>query len=388
MKHSELLSVAHIGAAAQFDWQLEALKKLTAIDCGSRDLEGNAKVVAIMDELLGMIDGIKIEHHFSEGYGTHIIARLKPENPEKKIILCGHTDTVFNPGDAAAHPFHVEGDTAYGLGIVDCKGGLLVAIGAVKALQERGLLPNYEIVFIFNCDEEIGSPSGHGVFDLEIPGADMAFVFEPSRLENGVITARKAACRITIDVRGKKAHAGVNYLDGRSATAELAHKILALYKENIDERGLQFNVGPLYGGDSGVGVVSDHATAKVGVRVANQADVDTVREIVARVEKNTFIEGTSTTISVDSVGTPMERNERNVALYQKVNAAAHLLGYDLPEQATGGGSDASYFSAKGVASVDGLGPYMYKMHAMDESMRLSSVTEKTELFAVVLGTLE
>ena len=84
----------------------------------------------------------------------------------------------------------------------------------------------------------------------------------------------------------------------------------------------------------------------------------------------------------------MERNDRNVALYKKVHAAGQLLGYDLPEQATGGGSDASYFSYKGVASVDGLGPYMYKMHAMDESMRLSSVTEKTELFAVVLGTLE
>lgn len=54
----------------------------------------------------------------------------------------------------------------------------------------------------------------------------------------------------------------------------------------------------------------------------------------------------------------------------------------------GGCGDASYFSYQGVPSVDGLGPYMYKIHSKDESMRLSSMVEKTELFTVVLATVK
>ena len=386
----EILKAAAEGAAKYEAEQFEVLKKFCSIDCGSRDEEGNAKIVEIVDGLLKEIKGIDIQHHYFEGYGINIVARLKPENPDGKIVLNAHLDTVFHRGDTEKYPFRLdyENDMAYGLGIVDCKGGVLVAIYAVRAMQEAGMLPNKEIVFIFNCDEEIGSPTGHQVFDMEIPGLDAAYVFEPSRLVNGVLTARKGACSITVNVKGKKAHSGINYLEGRSATVELAYTIMKLYESNINERGIQFNVAKLYGGEDGTGVVADKASAAVGVRVANQADIDTVKEIVARVEKDIYIDGCEKTVTIDRIGVPMERNEKNIGLYKTVWEAGKLLGYDLIEQQTGGGGDVSWFSYKGVPSVDALSPYMYKIHSYDEHMRLSSVKEKTELFCVVLGTMK
>ena len=383
----QVVAAARKGAAEAQRQQIEIIKQFAAIDCGTGDEEGNARVVEIIDRQLKLIKGIEITHHYAEGYGIHIVARLKPEKPEGKILLSAHTDTVFHRGDTAAYPYHEDGDTAYGLGIVDCKGGILVAIHAVRIMQEADMLPNKEIVFIFNCDEETGTPNGHAVFDTEIPGAEMAFVFEPSRDEDGVLTARKGACSITVEVFGKKAHSGVNYLDGRSATVELGHMLVRLYENNDNVRGIQFNPAALYGGDYGTGIVSDHATAKVGVRVACQADIDKVKEIIARVEKETYIEGTKTEIRIDRISVPMERNEKNVQLYETVHKAGLLLGKDLPEQASGGSGDASYFSYRGVPAVDALGPDMYKIHSTDESMRLSSFEEKTALFAVVLGIL-
>ncbi len=369
------------------DLELELLKKFAEIDCGSRNEEGNRKVVEIIDEELKKIEGIDIKHLYYPGYGINIVAKLTPENPEGKIILNAHTDTVFKPGDVEKYPWRIEGDTLYGLGVIDCKGGILTAIHSVKAMQEAGMLPNKEIVFIFNCDEEIGSPTGHQVFDMEIPGTEMAFVFEPSRLENGVLTARKGACTITIDVKGKEAHSGINYLDGRSAVTELAYRILKLYESNIDERGIQFNVGPVENKFS-TGVVSGRAKATVGVRVANSADIETVKQIVAERNKDKpYIEGTETTITIDRIGVPMERTEENYKVYQIVKNAGEILGMDLPEQATGGGGDASYLNYNGVPTVDALGPYMYQIHSPDESMRISSIEEKLRLFSAVLATL-
>ncbi len=383
-----ILAAAEKGARQYAEEQFEVLRTFSTIDCGSRDEEGNKKVVEIIDGLLRQIDGIEIEHRYFEGYGINIVARLKPENPTGKIILNAHTDTVFKPGDCAKYPMRIEGDTAYGLGIIDCKGGILVAIYAVKIMQENGLLPNKEIVFIFNCDEEIGSPTGHQVFDTEIPGTEMAFVFEPARLEDGILTARKGSGSITIDVTGRPAHSGVNYTDGRSALLELASRALKLYEHNDNERGIQFNVHNIISDDP-INVVSSHATAKVSVRVANKADMDKVEEILAKVEAEpAYIPDTVTKITVNSFSVPMERTEANYKVYELVRDAGRLMGKELPEQATGGGSDANYLNFHGVPTVDALGPYMYKIHAFDESLRISSIEERTKLFCVVLGTLE
>ena len=387
-KTEQILQAAKEGAKKYFDEQVSLLTKFSSIDCGTCDEEGNKKIVAIVENLLNTIQGIQIEKHYSKGFGQHIVAKLKPENPDGKIILSAHMDTVFKKGDTAENPPHIEGDRFYGLGSADCKGGLLVSIYGVKILQENGLLPNKEIVFIFNCDEESGTPVAHPVFDLEIPGTDMAFVFEPSRLDNGVVTSRKGTIRLPIEVHGVKAHSGNNYLDGRSATIELASKLLKFYESNENDRGIQFNAVELKGGENGVGVIPDYASATVGVRVLSRADIEHVKEIAARIEKESYIPDTTTKIGFRMVCVPMERTEENVKLYEHVQAAGKLLDHELPEQTVGGSGDASYFSYQGVPSVDGLGPYMYKIHSKDESMRLSSMVEKTELFTVVLATVK
>ena len=82
-----------------------------------------------------------------------------------------------------------------------------------------------------------------------------------------------------------KAHSGNNYLDGRSATIELASKLLKFYESNENDRGIQFNAVELKGGENGVGVIPDYASATVGVRVLSRADIEHVKEIAARIEK-------------------------------------------------------------------------------------------------------
>ncbi len=383
-----IIEKARAGAEAVVAEQMSVLRKFAEIDCGTGDENGNAQVVELVTEQLRKIKGIEIEYVCSKGYGKHIIARLKSEKRKGKIILNAHMDTVFHGGDTKEHPYHEDGDKAYGLGIADCKGGILVAIHAVRIMQEADLLPEKEIVFLFNCDEEMGTPVGHAVFDREIPDAEMAFVFEPSREENGILTARKGNCSIKIEVFGKSAHSGLNYLEGRSAVVELAHKILRLYESNKKEKGIFFNVVEPYGGEAGEGTVPDYASAWAGVRVSSQDDIEMVKQIISEIEAEAYIDGTRTKIYIDNIMPPMERNEANLGLYEKVCHAGELLGMKLPEQSSGGCGDASYFSYKGVPVVDGLGPYMYKIHSFEESMRISSMKEKTMLFATVLGTID
>ena len=90
----QVVAAARKGSAEAQRQQSEIIKQFAAIDCGTGDEEGNARVVEIIDRQLKLIKGIEITHHYAEGYGIHIVARLKPEKPEGKILLSAHTDTV------------------------------------------------------------------------------------------------------------------------------------------------------------------------------------------------------------------------------------------------------------------------------------------------------
>ena len=145
--------------------QVDLLMRFTAVDSESNYVEGNRQVIDMARAVLETIPGVTMEEMFFEGCGTHLIARIKPEHPEGKIILNSHMDTVFPVGYAAKFPPYVDEDNwLHGLGSGDCKAGFAVSAYAVKIASELGLLPNKEIVMLYSCDEEIGSITCRKVF--------------------------------------------------------------------------------------------------------------------------------------------------------------------------------------------------------------------------------
>lgn len=370
------------------DEELEAIKDLASIDCGSGDVEGNAEVVKIIDAMLTGIKGISIRHIQTPTMGTMVVATLDEGNPNGKILLNGHLDTVFRRGDVAAHPFRVEGDIGYGLGAVDCKGGLVVAITAVKILQEKGLLPDKELRFIFNCDEELGSPECRPFIEQEAEGALAALVFEPARDDDGILTSRKGHVKFSIEVQGVNAHSGNNYKGGRSAVVELAQKIMYLYEHNDDEKGVQFNVSNIADGGQPTNVVPKFAKAEVSVRFQNQEEL---AWIFARLEelKKPYIDGciTEFKMAADSVTPAMDRIPGSVKLYEFVRDIGRELGLELSEQHSGGSGDGGTFATMGIPTVDGFGPHMYKIHSLDESFSVPSIKDRTRLTACVLASM-
>ncbi len=383
----QIAKVAKEGAAAEFDRQIELLRALCSVDCGTGDVEGNAKIVDIVLESLSDIAGLEVKTIDAPNLGRHIVARMKPENPEGKIIIAAHLDTVFKPGDAASNPFRIEGDKCYGLGVVDCKGGVALSSSALRILSKAGMLPNHEIVLIFNCDEEIGSPSGRHVYAEEAKGATAAFVCEAGRGENGLITFRKGSMKARIECFGKSAHSSLAYEEGASATLELAHKMIEVEAMNDYENKIFYNIANLEGGKNGVGTVADYAACNVNLKPSSKAEMDVMEAKFMALESTNFVKGVTTKVSITREFPVLERTPENVALYEKIRDIGETFGYILPEQATPAASDGNFLSDCGVPTLDGFGPYVYKMHATDENMRLSSLPERTTLMAAVLASL-
>ena len=187
-------------------------------------------------------------------------------------------------------------------------------------------------------------------------------------------------------MEGKAAHAGLNYRGGADASLELARLVTMLAEHNDPEKGIFFNAGRLRSGSHG-DIVSDRAEGDVFFSFPNQADFQEVERLLARVGTEPSATGCRVSAKAELLFPPMEEDEKSLRAYRLVEEAGRQLGMALPRQSSSGSSDACWFSSFGVPTVDALGPYMQDIHTVEERVRVSSIPERTQLFAALLAAL-
>ena len=314
--------------------------------------------------------------------GDHLYARPRRRKRGRPgQLLIGHTDTVWPVGTLEAMPVCVEDGRVRGPGTFDMKAGLVQGIFAVEALEALGLEPPATPVWIINSDEEIGSPESRRWVRLVARNVARTFVLEPAFGPDGRLkTARKGVARFRVTVRGSPAHAGLDPTGGASAIAELANVVQKLHALTDLERGTTVNVGTIRGGTR-ANVIAAEASAEVDVRVSSLADGEEISGLIHALEPVT----PGTSIHVDGgVGIPpLERTDRNVALWIEARAAGARLGLELEDFMAGGGSDGNTTSQY-TATLDGLGAVGDGAHATHEMVSIDGMVERAALLAELL----
>src|SRR4030081_1559770 len=182
------------------------------------------------------------------GCGDHLVARSSWGQDAPGILVLSHLDTVHPMGFIERLPFRIEGDTAFGPGIYDMKGGAYLAYHAFRQICADGAHSPLGVTQLYVSDEEIGSPTSRALIEAEGRKAKYVLVTEPARDGGKIVTGRKGVARFEIFVRGVAAHAGTRPEDGRSAIRELANIIQTLEAMNDLKRGVTVNVGVVRGG--------------------------------------------------------------------------------------------------------------------------------------------
>src|SRR5712675_3495574 len=213
------------------------------------------------------------------GCGDHILARSSWGQDAPGILVLSHLDTVHPLGFIERLPFRIEGDSAFGPGIYDMKGGAYLAWHAFAQLCAGGERNTLGITHLYVSDEEIGSPTSRALIEAEGHKAKYVLVTEPARDGGRIVTGRKGVARFEVFVTGLPAHAGTRPEDGRSAIRELANVIQTLEALNGIKRGVTVNVGVVRGGTR-PNVIAEEAYAEVDMRVPTIAEAD---ELVPRI---------------------------------------------------------------------------------------------------------
>ena len=333
--------------------------------------------------------GVRVKRHRQRHYGDILELRFGPKKAAKKILLLGHLDTVWPLGTLKTMPCKQRDGRLYGPGTLDMKAGVAMAFTAIELLLESNALgtkTGNEIIILLNSEEEIGSPISRPITEKLATECDAVYVLEPAQ---GLAykTARKGTGYWRITAHGTAAHAGVDFIRGRSAILELARQIEKVSAWTDLQKGITLNAGVIGGGTKS-NVVPAEAWAEIDLRIAKRAQGPSLKKRFAAL-KPTAKSGVTLTVEGSINRPPMERTRGTVKLFRQAQSLAAQLGKDflcnLEEASTGGASDGNFTSAVGIPTLDGMGAVGEGAHATHESIMIEHLAPRTALLAAMLA---
>ena len=372
---------------SQYEAMLGLLGRLVDTDSGSYDKDGVARAGALIRDHLEA-RGIPCEQIVQADGSVSLKATVPPREPgadAAHVLLLGHRDTVFPRGTAAKRPFRVEGNRAYGPGVADMKAGLVMNAFVLEAFARFGGAAR-PLVNLVTSDEEIASPASRPVIEAAARGARAVFNAEPGRPSGALVTGRKGAMFLTLEVTGRAAHSGGSHEQGISAIEELCRKVLDLHALTDYAGGTTANVGLIQGGQS-VNTVAPLATAEVDVRFRTIAAMGAAEAAIAAILENSYLAGTTTRITRKAAFLPLEQTAASRAVFEHYVACAAELGVSPGGEYTGGSADSGFTAAVGAPTLCGTGPLGEKAHSPDEVCHLDTLVPRAQALALAIARL-
>ncbi len=392
----------------EHDRHIDLLERMVNVNSGTLNLAG---VTTVGEMVRAELEPLGFEVRWVDmaetGRAGHLIATH--DGGGRNILLIGHLDTVFEQ-DSPFQTFVREGSRATGPGVGDDKGGVVVIIAALRAMQAAGTLEGSNVTIILTGDEERpGAPLEIARRDLIEAGraADYALEFEGLAIENGEefgTIARRSSTSWTLTTGGRTGHSSGVFGDnlGYGAIYEMA-RILDTFRRELPEPNLTYNVGVMAGGTpaeidaagfrvaaSGkTNIVAETAVARGDLRTLTPEQDARVRERMAGIVADNLPRTTAELEFAPDGYPPMAPTPGNIALLERLNAVNRDLGLPTMEPydpAKRGAADSGFVAAD-VDTLGGMGMAGQGAHAEGESVDLDTLVRQAQRAAVLIGRL-
>lgn len=358
-------------------------------------MESHSKSKAKVDAIASYIQQIITADHAEaklvafEKAGNMVAATYGNTRKNAPVTLVGHMDTVFPIGTINSRPFTIKDGKAYGPGILDMKGGIVVLLYAIKALEAAGYTSR-PLKILLAGDEEIAhaDSTAADIIMQEAKGSIAAFNCETGFIDDRMVIGRKGSATFFLETHGVAAHTGNNPQAGRSAILELAHKIIDIHNLTNWEEGILFNVGTVQGGTAG-NVTPDYAKIEIGVRCNDEIAMNKVISQLNELAGKTYIDGTKTVLIKGPSLMPMVTTPGVKKLFELVADTSVENGFNKPTPIhVGGGSDSAYTVLAGIPTVCAMGVKGENNHSPAEYALVESLFERTKLLIACILNLD
>ena len=351
--------------------------------------EARAKDKETIDRMMDYVENFAQSEGFQtvrtpmESCGDFLCIEMNA-GKEKGCAFMAHTDTVHDKGVFGENPVTRLSDRIIAPGVIDCKGGIAIALLAMKTLQENGCSKHLRL--LLTSDEEVSNVLGGQAevdyFTNMCAGFPYAINCETSEGDE-VVISRKGILKYRIDIQGVGGHSGIHYFDCKNAIGEAAHKIIALHSRSR-EGGITYSCNIIEGGDV-PNIIPEHCAVTVDVRVPRHGDMAEAERTVTEIAEASFLGGTCATVTRISKRPPMEKKPETMVLFNKLLAVCHKYGLgSLTPVESGGGSDSCYTQAVGIPSICGMGACGGFCHTNKEYALIESISTRAKILTMFL----
>lgn len=313
-----------------------------------------------------------------------MIAELGMDRPGKPIIFSGHCDTVHYTGSfGGENPTVIKDGKIFGPGVLDMKGGLIIALYVAKALNFIQY-KEHPIKLIVVGEEEsdhVGN-DGDKILTAESKGALCCFNMETGQMNNSLCTQKKSQFTYYLSVDGVGGHAGNVFLKGRNAINEAVYKIQKIIELTDLSVGTTVTTAVIKGGGHTSGI-ADHCEVVFDVRVTNENEAKRIMDSMYEITDETFIEGTKSKLTYYRAKLlPLQETKEAIRLLDFVNTVAKDNGFDeFGKVHLGGASDAGNMAAAGIPVLDNCGIIGQYAHNKKEYGIIDSLYSRAKIFA-------
>jgi len=368
-----------------------------AINSGSRNLEGLTEQLEVLAaeaartlpctvERIALADTVEVGDAgvlTPQPHPPSLKLTMRPDAPTQ-IVMTGHYDTVY-PASSPFQSVKRRADGAlHGPGIADMKGGVSVILAALEAFETHPARDSVGWTVLLSPDEEIGSlGSGPILAELGARG-HLGLTYEPAMPDGALAGARKGSANWRLIVRGRSAHAGRAFNEGRNAVAGAAILGAALHGLNGQRDGVTVNVAKITGG-APLNVVPDIAVIHFNARVPDKAAADWTAAQVAAIARDAPFEGLSMELHGGFTRPPKPADASQRALMDIVVQTGALLGQDIVFKSSGGVCEGNNLHAAGLPNIDTLGVRGGDIHSENEFAWPESFVERAQLSTLILA---
>lgn len=379
----EIFSVVCDYIDAHYDDIIAMWKRFVDLRSDATEKE---KADAMSELLKSELEAIGCEcklYDVGEKNGVGLEAVLGSGRPGKPVMFTGHYDVVPLKGE---FPFFIDSENhVHGLGCLDMKGGIVMSIWIVKALTAAGWNER-PVKFLFAGDEENGHQWGNTKEFLLARGGGgvCAFNMETGLMDNAICIGRKGTGQAVVTVRGVAAHSGNNYLDGRSAITEMAHKIQQIEALTNLDGNTTVAVTMIQGGTV-ANSIPPICSCTVDLRFGSVAERERVLSALAEICGEITVDQTTAEFEFQEFMAPFDSAQEVLALADFVERISKEYGFgQMGRVFLGGGSDASFILLAGTPCICSMGVRGQFNHSEREYALVDSMFERAKLLAAAV----
>jgi glutamate carboxypeptidase len=387
---------------------LALLERTVNINSGSLNFAG---VRRVGDIFRAQYDSLGFATRWVDGAAFHRAGHLVAEHPGPgpKILLIGHLDTVFEPISPFQKFTMLNDSTATGPGVIDMKGGDVIALYALRALKDAGLLAKMNVTVVYHGDEEeSGTPlslARKALIDAA-HGATAALGFEDAAGDpHTLVISRRGDDGWTLRTTGVPAHSSQIFTSevGAGAVYEASRILDQFYQKLSSERYLTFNPGLALGGTSvtpdssgteGSAAGKSNVVAKEmfvtgDLRTLSPEQLAHARKTMTDIVADHLPHTTAEITFADGYPpmAPTDGNRKLLAMYSKVSTDLGFWPVTAVDPSRAGAADVSFVASMVPMAVDGLGLSGHDDHTEKETADLRMLPVQTKRAAVLMYRL-